>query len=93
MSAERANRVLIFAPIGRDGPASAELFRGANLKAVNCRGLPELVTEMTAGVGAVFLAEEGLFGKDTAPLAQWIASQPPWTSSPSTTISTISSPR
>ncbi|WP_028138010.1 ATP-binding protein [Bradyrhizobium japonicum] len=82
MSAERANRVLIFAPIGRDGPASAELFRGANLKAVNCRGLPELVTEMTAGVGAVFLAEEGLFGKDTAPLAQWIASQPPWSDLP-----------
>jgi signal transduction histidine kinase/ActR/RegA family two-component response regulator len=82
MSAERGNRVLIFAPIGRDGPASAELFRGANLEAVNCRGLPELVTEMTAGVGAVFLAEEGLFGKDTAPLAQWIASQPPWSDLP-----------
>ena len=82
MSADRDNRVLIFAPIGRDGPASAELFRGANLEAVNCRGLPELVTEMTAGVGAVFLAEEGLFGKDTAPLAQWIASQPPWSDLP-----------
>ncbi|WP_375159130.1 ATP-binding protein [Bradyrhizobium sp. RDT46] len=82
MSKERGNRVLIFAPIGRDGPASAELFRGANLEAVNCRGLPELVTEMTAGVGAVFLAEEGLFGKDTAPLAQWIASQPPWSDLP-----------
>ncbi|TFV79005.1 response regulator [Bradyrhizobium frederickii] len=82
MSAERDNRVLIFAPIGRDGPASAELFRGASLEAINCRSLPELVTEMTAGVGAVFLAEEGLFGKDTAPLAQWIASQPPWSDLP-----------
>ncbi|RTE94656.1 MULTISPECIES: ATP-binding protein [Bradyrhizobium] len=82
MSAERDNRVLIFAPIGRDGPASAELFRGASLEAISCRSLPELVTEMTAGVGAVFLAEEGLFGKDTAPLAQWIASQPPWSDLP-----------
>jgi signal transduction histidine kinase/ActR/RegA family two-component response regulator len=82
MSGERDNRVLIFAPIGRDGPASAELFRGASLEAINCRSLPELVTEMAAGVGAVFLAEEGLFGKDTAPLAQWIASQPPWSDLP-----------
>jgi signal transduction histidine kinase/ActR/RegA family two-component response regulator len=82
MSADRDNRVLIFAPIGRDGPASAELFRGASLEAINCRSLPELVAEMAAGVGAVFLAEEGLFGKDTAPLAQWIASQPPWSDLP-----------
>ena len=82
MTSDRDNRVLIFAPIGRDGPASAELFRGASLEAINCRGLPELVAEMAAGVGAVFLAEEGLFGKDTAPLAQWIASQPPWSDLP-----------
>ena len=82
MSAARDHRVLVFAPIGRDGAASAELFRSANLEAVNCRSLPELVSEMTAGVGAVFLAEEGLFGKDTVPLAQWIASQPPWSDLP-----------
>ncbi|MFK4488977.1 ATP-binding protein [Bradyrhizobium sp. USDA 336] len=82
MSADRDDRILIFAPIGRDGPASAELFRGASLEAVNCRSLPELVAEMAAGVGAVFLAEEGLFGKDTAPLAHWIANQPPWSDLP-----------
>ncbi|MHB0769168.1 ATP-binding protein [Bradyrhizobium sp. 5.13L] len=82
MSADCDHRVLIFAPIGRDGPASAELFRGASLEAVTCRSLPELVSEMSAGVGAVFLAEEGLFGKDTAPLAEWIASQPPWSDLP-----------
>ncbi|RXH28252.1 MULTISPECIES: response regulator [Bradyrhizobium] len=82
MNADRDSRVLIFAPIGRDGPASAELFRSSNLDAANCRSLPELVNEMTAGVGTVFLAEEGLFGKDTTPLAQWIAAQPPWSDLP-----------
>ncbi|MBJ7406109.1 MAG: response regulator [Bradyrhizobium sp.] len=82
MTADRDHRVLVFAPIGRDGQASAELLRSANLEAVNCRDLPELVSEMAAGVGTVFLAEEGLFGKDTAPLAQWIASQPPWSDLP-----------
>ncbi|MCA1415858.1 response regulator [Bradyrhizobium sp. NBAIM20] len=82
MSAQRDHRVLVFAPVGRDGPASAELLRSANLEAVNCRDLAELVAEMTAGVGAVFLAEEGLFGKDTAALAHWIAGQPPWSDLP-----------
>jgi len=82
MNADRDSRVLIFAPIGRDGPASAELFRSSHLDAVNCRSLPELVNAMSEGVGAVFLAEEGLFGKDTAPLAQWIAAQPPWSDLP-----------
>ncbi|MGY3548861.1 signal transduction histidine kinase/ActR/RegA family two-component response regulator [Bradyrhizobium sp. USDA 4472] len=82
MSADRDQQVLIYAPIGRDGPASAELLRSANLAAINCRSLSELVNEMTAGVGAVFLAEEGLFGQDTTALAQWTANQPPWSDLP-----------
>ncbi len=82
MSIGRDHRVLVFAPIGRDGPASVELFRSSNLEAINCRSLPELIAEMTAGVGAVFIAEEGLFGKDTAPLASWIEKQPPWSDLP-----------
>ena len=82
MSIERDHHVLVFAPIGRDGPAAAELFRSSGLAAINCRNLSELVSEMTAGVGAVFVAEEGLFGQDTAPLGQWIAGQPPWSDLP-----------
>ncbi|MBP2433951.1 MULTISPECIES: response regulator [Bradyrhizobium] len=82
MSAERDHCVLVFAPIGRDGLAATELFRGSGLQAINCRSLSELVVEMAAGVGAVFLAEEGLFGKDTAQLAQWIENQPPWSDLP-----------
>ena len=82
MSVERDHHVLVFAPIGRDGLASAELFRSSHLEATSCRSLPELVSEMAAGVGAVFLAEEALFGKDTSPLAQWIESQPPWSDLP-----------
>ncbi|WP_407158441.1 response regulator [Bradyrhizobium sp. STM 3557] len=82
MSADLDHRVLVFAPIGRDGPASAELFRSSNLEAISCRSLPELISEMAVGAGTVFLAEEGLFGKDTAPLARWIESQPPWSDLP-----------
>ncbi len=82
MNVDRDHRVLVFAPIGRDGLASAELFRSSNLEAVNCRSLPELVCEMSAGVGAVFLAEEGLFGRETTALGQWIEQQPPWSDLP-----------
>src|SRR5581483_1770802 len=82
MGADRDHRVLVFAPIGRDGLASTELFRSSNLDAINCQSLAELVSEMTAGVGAVFLAEEGLFGRETTALTQWIEQQPPWSDLP-----------
>ncbi|HZV05573.1 MAG TPA: ATP-binding protein [Gemmataceae bacterium] len=82
MGVNRDDCVLVFAPIGRDGPASVELFRSLKLEAINCRGLPELVSEISAGAGAVFLAEEGLFGKDIDPLAMWVAKQPPWSDLP-----------
>jgi signal transduction histidine kinase/ActR/RegA family two-component response regulator len=58
------------------------MFRTSGLQAVNCRSLPELVDEIAAGAGAVFLAEEALFGKDTASLAEWIEHQPPWSDLP-----------
>src|SRR5690349_3719463 len=82
MDVERDHRVLVFAPIGRDGPASAELLRSAKLQTRVCSDIADLVGEMSAGVGAVFLAEEGLFAKDTAPLTQWIERQPAWSDLP-----------
>ncbi len=80
--ADRDHRVLVFAPIGRDGPASAELLRSAKLETVVCPDLATLIAEIGAGAGAVFMAEEGLFGKDTAPLTQWIDRQPAWSDLP-----------
>ena len=82
MSVDRDQRVLVFAPIGRDGPASAELLRGANIDTLVCADIAELLEEVGAGAGAVFLAEEGLFGKDTAPLTRWVAQQPAWSDLP-----------
>jgi signal transduction histidine kinase/ActR/RegA family two-component response regulator len=82
MSFDRDHRVLVFAPIGRDGPASAELLRQSNLEAANYRSLDELFEAMNVGVGAVLLAEEGLFGRDTTELAHWIEKQPPWSDLP-----------
>jgi hypothetical protein len=51
------------APIGRDAPASAELLRRAGLETEVCSDLTTLISEIELGAGAVFLAEEGLFGR------------------------------
>lgn len=75
-------RVLVFTPIGRDGPASAELLRRFGTPAELCASLPELVEEIAAGAAAVFVAEEGLYGKDLSALTRWIGSQPPWSDLP-----------
>ncbi len=75
-------RVLVFAPIGRDGPASAEILARAGLTAAICTGLDQLVTEMEVGAGAAFVAEEAIVGRNITGLLQWVDSQPPWSDLP-----------
>ncbi|NPU65639.1 response regulator [Bradyrhizobium sp. 83012] len=82
MSADRDQHLLVFAPIGRDGPASAELLRNARIDAQVCTSLAELVSELNAGVGAVVVAEEGFFAQDTGPLTKWVERQPAWSDLP-----------
>ena len=77
-----SGRVLVYAPIGRDGPASAELLRRGGVDAFVCEDLPRLVRELTTGAAAVFVAEEGLFGKDLSALSGWIEAQPAWSDLP-----------
>ena len=67
-----SGRVLVFAPIGRDGPASAELLRRAGMQSLACEGLADLLAQIKTGASAVFIAEEGLFGKDLADLFCWV---------------------
>jgi signal transduction histidine kinase/CheY-like chemotaxis protein len=75
-------RVLIFAPVGRDGPAAAEFIRRVDLEPLVCKSFADLVAELDRGAAVVLLAEEGLFGHDTAPLSQWVAGQPAWSDLP-----------
>ena len=46
-----------------------------------CEDLDALVAGIEDGAGAVFVAEEGLFGKDTR-LADWVQRQPAWSDLP-----------
>jgi len=75
-------RVLILAPVGRDGPASAELMRRGGLQADLCESVAAAAHELEVGAGAMFVAEEALFGDEVGPLALWVRHQPPWSDLP-----------
>src|SRR5687767_7117322 len=78
---ERPTRVLILMPIGRDGPATAEVLARADLATVVCAGLANLLDELKRGAGAVCLAEEALTD-GYAPLKEWVLNQPAWSDLP-----------
>ncbi|KWV13965.1 response regulator [Xanthomonas translucens] len=76
------HRVLVHAPIGRDGGASVELLRRGGVVACHCPDLDNLVGELEVGAAAVFVAEEGLFGRDASALFAWANAQPAWSDLP-----------
>lgn len=78
----RSARVLVHAPIGRDGPATAELLRRGGIAVSLCATLEEVLRGIEAGAAAIFIAEEALFGKNVSALSSWVESQPPWSDLP-----------
>jgi signal transduction histidine kinase/CheY-like chemotaxis protein len=82
MTADLNARVLVFAPIGRDGQASAELLCSAGFDAEICTSLSQVIALIKAGAAVIFIAEEGLFGQDVSTLAAWVEHQPPWSDLP-----------
>jgi len=75
-------RVLIFAPVGRDGVAAAHFIQRVGLETVICEGLAGLAAELRYGAAVALLAEEGLFGEDMSELGDWVAAQPAWSDMP-----------
>jgi len=82
MSDKDSLRVLVLAPTGRDGPASADVIRKAGMQAEVCTSFAGLAAGLEAGAGAVFLAEEALFEVPLAKLGAWVERQPPWSDLP-----------
>jgi len=74
--------VVVYAPIGRDGPASAELLSRSGMDAVVCHSVDEVLGRAETDADAVFIAEEGLFGQDLQALAAWVDQQPAWSDFP-----------
>jgi signal transduction histidine kinase/ActR/RegA family two-component response regulator len=81
-------RVLILAPVGRDGPASAEVLRKLGIRAEVCASLADLVSNLETDVGGVLLAEEALFGGPFHELATAVKDQPAWSDLPFIVLTT-----
>ena len=71
-------RVLIFAPIGRDGVLTVELLQRARLPCHLCHSVLEVCEAMQAGAGAILMTEEGLSDAHIGVLAATLEDQPAW---------------
>ncbi|HZH08335.1 MAG TPA: HAMP domain-containing sensor histidine kinase, partial [Lautropia sp.] len=74
-------RLLILAPLGKDGPLTAAKLAAAGLQSLVCRDLASLVEELDRGAAALLVAEEAL-ATGTQRLACILARQPAWSDLP-----------
>jgi signal transduction histidine kinase/CheY-like chemotaxis protein len=81
-SSSLSERVLVVAPIGRDGPAAAARLGGAGLAAEVCQSLAELRAGLEAGAGVAVIAEEALYREPIDCIVSWVEAQPAWSDFP-----------
>ena len=82
VSPEHDLRVLVVAPIGRDGVMICNLLASRSIQCINSQTTEMALAEMNAGSGAVILSDEVL---SLANIAKWtaqIADQPSWSDFP-----------
>jgi signal transduction histidine kinase/CheY-like chemotaxis protein len=79
MSADTLDlRVLVLAPIGRDGALTSQLLEQADVPCHVCASAAELCTELRRGAGAVVLTEEALADPRIDELSATLHTQPAW---------------
>src|SRR2546423_5279688 len=79
---DRAERVLVLAPVGRDAEVLCGLLRGDGLAAEPCHDAGALASRLREGAAAVLVTEEALSGRAAHGLAQALADQPLWSDLP-----------
>ncbi|HEX2539973.1 MAG TPA: response regulator [Caldimonas sp.] len=80
--AERSERVLVFAPAGRDAQVAQSVLAAWGAKTSACGSVAELLAEITRGAGAVVLTDEAIAESNVTPLTTWLREQPPWADLP-----------
>jgi signal transduction histidine kinase/ActR/RegA family two-component response regulator len=78
----RAERILVLAPVGRDGALACRALGQAGLAAVPCATMDDLCRELEAGAGAALLTEEALGPDATRRLLGALGRQPSWSDVP-----------
>jgi signal transduction histidine kinase/CheY-like chemotaxis protein len=77
-----AERGLILAPQGRDGPVAKSLLDEAGLRGQVVEDVSSLVASLDEGAGFAVVTEEALAGTDLHPLSDWLRGQPEWSDFP-----------
>jgi signal transduction histidine kinase/CheY-like chemotaxis protein len=71
-------RVLVCAPIGRDGSLTADLLQRAGIPCHSCSSMSEVCDRLAEGAGAVLMTEEALIDPGTDAFAAVLEAQPAW---------------
>jgi signal transduction histidine kinase/ActR/RegA family two-component response regulator len=74
--------VAVLTPSARDAPVTCALLARAGIPATEAHGLDDLCRLLDEGAGAALVAEEVFARGAGAPLAGWLARQPPWSELP-----------
>ena len=91
--AHDSERILVLAPIGRDGELAARAVREEGLEALVCSNASDLCMQMELGAGAALITEEALSLEGVRRLVEQIAKQPPWSDFPVVVFSALKSAR
>jgi PAS domain S-box-containing protein len=81
LESDPQQRVLIFAPVGRDATAMASLLDKHGLATHVCADAAACSQQITKGAGALLLTEEAL-APNVSPLLETLQAQPPWSQLP-----------
>src|SRR5689334_10967056 len=76
------DRVLVFAPIGRDAALTESLLTSNALRCKICGTIADVVEALEQGAGALLLTEETLDERALPDLASALQSQPAWSDIP-----------
>src|SRR4051812_12306059 len=78
----REERVLVLAPVGRDGPLAAKAIEAEGLSATICPDMAAFCAEMQSGAAAGVLTENALSAGPRAMLEAALERQPLWSDFP-----------
>jgi signal transduction histidine kinase/ActR/RegA family two-component response regulator len=76
------DRILIFAPVGKDAPLTLEVLNRAGLPGCVCRTSSGLCTELQKGASVILLTEEALEDRGIGELMDCVRTQPAWSDIP-----------
>lgn len=79
---ELEQRIVVFAPVGKDARLIRQVLEGARLDCQVCPELGDVVAELAKGAAALFVIEEAFGAEFLRELTAYLAAQPAWSDLP-----------